>query len=118
MGTLLALASSSAVSWAVAFHLASEDHHLGGSSHQDGVAGLDMVVHGHAHGEGIPAHGHPLVTSVAAPIPGKLLLLIGAMVGDAPEVVAAAASGRRPLSPRGPTHDPPLRHESVPVLRI
>jgi len=118
VATLLALASSSAVGWAVAFHLATDDHHRGGSSDHDDIAGLDMVLHGHAHGEGTPAHGHPLLTRVAAPIPGKLLLSIGVMVGDAPEVVVAATSGRRPLSLRGPTHDPPPPLESAAVLRI
>jgi len=117
VGALLAFGSSSAVGWALAFHLATDDHHDGRPSHNEGVVGLDMVLHGHAHGEGTSAHGHPLLTSVGAPIPGKLLLLIGAMVGGTPEVVAVATSGRRLLSARGPTHDPPPR-ESASVLRI
>ena len=117
MPTLLALVSSSAIGWAVVFHLATDDHHGGGSSHHDGAVGLDMVLHGHAHGEGTPAHGHPLLTSAAAPIPGKLLLLMGAMVGDAPEVVAPATPGRL-LWQSGSTHDPPGGLETVSVLRI
>ena len=118
MTSLVALVSSSAVGWAVAFHLATDDHHGGGSSHHDGVAGLDMVLHGHAHGEGTPPHGHPLLTSVAAPIPGKLLHLIGSMIGGAPERVATAASRRRLVLQGGPTHDPPGALEAVSVLRI
>lgn len=118
VGALLALASSSAVGWAVAFHVATDDHHGGGPSHHDGVVGLDLVLHGHAHDEGTPAHGHPFLTSVPAPIPAKQLLLIAAMVGDAPEVVVALTSGRRRPSSRGPTHDPPPRLESPSVLRI
>ncbi len=115
---LLALASSSVVGWTVALHLATDDHHRDGSSHHAGAVGLEMALHGHAHDERTPAHGHPLVTSVTAPIPGKPLLLIGAIVGDAPHVVVAATSGRPLLSQSGPTHDPPPRLESASVLRI
>jgi len=115
---LLALVSPSAVGWAVAFHLTVDHHHDGGSSDHDDVVGLDMVLYGHAHDEGTPAHGHPLLTSVASPIPGKLLLLIGAMVGDVPDVVVIATCGLRLLLLRGPTHDPPPRLESASILRI
>jgi hypothetical protein len=118
VSALLALASSSAVGWSVALHLATDDHHGGGSPpHGDAVC-LEIALHGHAHNEGSPAHGHPLLISVAAPIPGKLLLLIGAMVGDAPEAVMVATSGRQLLSQGRPTHGPPPRLEAVSVLRI
>ena len=70
-----------------------------------------------ALGEGTPAHGHPLLTSAVAPIPGKLLLRMGAMVGDAPEVVAPATPGRL-LWQSGSTHDPPGGLETASVLRI
>ncbi len=79
---------------------------------------MEMALHGHVHEEGTPPHWHPLLTSVAVPIPGRLLLTIGTMVGDAPEAVVTVASGSRLLSSRGPTHDPPPRYESVSVLRI
>ena len=110
---LLALSSSSMAGWSVALHLATDDHHDHG-----GTSGLEMALHGHVHDEGTPPHWHPLLPSVAAPIPGKLLLTIGAMVGNTPEVVVTVNSGPRLLPSRGPTHDPPPRYESISVLRI
>lgn len=120
VASLLALVASSAAGWVLAFHLVSDDHHDGGSSHHKGVVGLDRVLHGHAHGDGTPPHEHPLLTSVAAPIPGKvLLLLMGSTIGDTPERVATATSGCRLVLTTGPTHDPPLRfHDAFFVLRI
>lgn len=102
----------------MAFHLASDDHHDEGSSDHDGALGFEMALHGHRHAEGTPAHEHPGISSGAAPIPGRLLLLIGAMMGNAPEVALAEIPGRRLLSEAGPTHDPPPRLEAVRVLRI
>jgi len=118
VSVLLAIVSSSAAGWAVAFHLAIDDDHGSGSSHHDGLLGLDMVLHGHAHGERTPAHEHPLLTSAAAAIPGKLLLLMGSMVGDAPERVATPTLSRRLLLQGGPTHDLAGLREAVTVLRI
>ena len=118
VSVLLAMASSSAAGWSVALHLAIDDHHSEDRSHDGGVLGLEMALHGHAHTEGTPPHGHPVIASVAAPIPAKLLLLMGAMLGDAPERVATATSGRRARLQAGPTHDPPGALEAVSVLRI
>lgn len=118
VAALLALPSSWAAGWSVAFHLATDDHHSAGSSDHGGALGLEMALHGHGHAEGTPAHGHPCIGSAAAPIPGRLLLLIGATIGDVPEVVRAEISGRGLLSEAGPTHDPPPRLEAVSVLRI
>lgn len=117
MSALLALVSPSAAGWAVAVHLAIDDHHGRGSSHRDGLRGLNMMLHGHAHGEGTPPHGHPLLTRGAAPVPGRLLLLVSAMIGDAPEGVAITSSSRLLLQ-SGPNHDPPAAREAVSVLRI
>lgn len=114
---LATLASSSAAGWAVAFHLAADDHHGGASPHNDGIAVLELALHGHAHDGSTPAHGHPLLTSNPAPLPGKPLVLIPAALGDAPEL-AAGSPGLWPLLPSGPTHDPPPRAASRPVLRI
>jgi len=114
---LLALSSPSAIGWLLTFHLATGDHNDGHASNHTGVVGLEMAMHGHAHNEGTPAHGHPFVGSVAAPIPGKLLLLLGSLIGDAQEVMVAETSGRRLLLKVGPTHDPP-RIEAVTILRI
>lgn len=113
---MAALASSSVAGWAVAFHFA-DDHHRGTSAHRDGIAILELALHGHAHDRDTPAHGHPLLTSGPAPLPEKVLLLIPAVFGDAPEL-AAGSPGLRPLVPSGPTHDPPRRLASSPVLRI
>ena len=115
---LLAIASPAAFGCAVAFHLASDEHHGGGSAHEDSAAGLRVVLHGHSHGPGTPSHGHPFLTNAAVPIPTMQLLLVGAMVGDAPLVVVPVTSGWRPPTLRGPTHDPPPRIESFSVLRI
>jgi len=115
--TLVALASSSVAGWVLTFHLA-DDHHAGGSRHHEGVAGLDMLLHGHGHDEGTPAHEHPLLRSSPAPVPGKLFLELSAMVGNAPEfVVVSATPSRGAFSPTGPTHDPP-RLGPPAVLRI
>jgi len=77
-----------------------------------------MAAHGHLHAEGTPAHGHPVVVSVAAPIPGRLSLLTPAMTGNAPETAFAAVSGRGLAQQAGPNHDPPPRGASVSILRI
>jgi hypothetical protein len=108
--------SSPLIVWAVAFHIASHHHHVASSG--ESQVGLQLALHGHEHDGDTPAHGHPLIASVAGPIPAKHLLLIAFTAGDAPEVVAATASGRRPWSSIGPTHDPPPRAESFSVLRI
>jgi hypothetical protein len=114
---LLAVASSWVVGGAVAFHYGTHDDHAGGPARHSGLD-LATVVHGHAHTEGTPEHGHPFAGTMAAPLPGKQLLLIGAMIGDAPEIVGGETT-RRPLLLRaGPTRDPPPRFEAVPVLRI
>jgi hypothetical protein len=115
---LLSVSSSWALGWSVAFHLASDDHHDDDSSHHDAALGLEMALHGHRHAQETPAHEHPGVSSVAAQVPGRLLLLIGTMVGNAPEVVFAEMPGRQLLSEAGPTHDPPPRLSAVSVLRI
>lgn len=115
---LLALSSSWAVGWSVAFHLANDHHHDGNSPDHDGALGFEMVLHGHGHPEGTPAHKHPVVGSVAMAVPGKQLVLVSAMIGDAPEVVCGETSGHRLRLQHGPTHDPPSRLQAVSVLRI
>ena len=114
---LLALSSSWAVAWSAAFHVATDHHHDQVSDHE-GALGLEIVLHGHAHAEGTPAHKHPVARSFAVPVCGKQLVLVSAMVGGVPEVVCGETSGRRILSQRGPTHDPPARPEAVSILRI
>lgn len=115
---LLVLSSSWVVGWSLEVHLAADDHHGVGSPDDGGRSGLEMALHGHAHAEGTPAHGHPVLGSVAAPIPRKPLVLIAAMIGDAPEVTLAGCSGRRLFLQAGPTHDPPPRPQAVSILRI
>ena len=115
---LLALSASWAAGWAVAFHLATDDHHGHDPSDRGGVRELEMAIHGHAHSEGTPAHSHSVVSSVAPPVPSRLSLLAPAMTGDAPQAVLTAASGRRLPSQAGPNHDPPPRGVSVSILRI
>jgi hypothetical protein len=115
---LLALSSPSAIGWLLTFHLATGDHNDGHPSDHTGVVGLEMAMHGHAHDEATPAHGHAFVTGVVgAPMPGRLLLMVGSMIGDAQEVVGAEISDRRVFSEAGATHDPP-RIETVTILRI
>lgn len=115
---LLAVSSSWAGAWSSAFHVATEHHHDGDSPDHDGALGLQMVLHGHAHADGTPAHRHPVVASVAVPVPGKLLMWVSVMIGDAPEGVRGEISGRRLLAQRGRTHDPPPCPEAFSVLRI
>jgi hypothetical protein len=113
---LAALCASPAASWAVAFHLA-EEHNGTRASHHDETAALERALHGHAHEPGTPAHGHPFLTSAAAKAPGKLFQLIPAALADASELSAFSGS-LLTLLPSGPTHDPPPRPASRPVLRI
>jgi len=115
---LLALSTSWAAGWALAFHLATDDHHGHEASDRGGVRELEMAIHGHAHSEGTPAHSHTVVSSVATHVASRLSLLAPAMTGDDPEAVLTAASGRRLPSQAGPNHDPPPRGVSVSILRI
>jgi hypothetical protein len=115
---LLALSASWAAGWAVAFHLAMDDHHGHAASDRGGVRELETAIHGHAHSEGTPAHSHAVLGSVVTPVPGRVSLLAPAMTGDAPEAVLTATSGRRLPSQAGPNHDPPPRGVSVSILRI
>jgi len=116
---LLALSSTSWTGgWAVAFHLATDDHHRQAASDRSGAGELETALHGHAHSAGTPAHSHAVVASVAAPVPSRLALLAPAMTGAAPEGALSTALGRRLPSQPGPNHDPPPRGASVVVLRI
>lgn len=117
VGALLTLVSSAATGWSVAFQVATDDHHGEHESHHGGVRGLEVALHGHAHTEGTPPHEHSAVSSVVAALPGKMLLQIGATIGEAPEVVFAEIR-RGLVSAAGPTHDPPPRRQDVSVLRI
>jgi len=117
IAALVALGAPSGAGWVLALHLADHDHANPASPMQEGgVVGLEIVLHGHSHAAGTPPHGHALMTSRTAPIPGKLLIPV--IAGDAPIIVDRLSSGRRPLSPRRPTHDPPSRLASLSVLRI
>jgi len=115
---LLALSSPWAAGWAVALHLATDAHGGRASSYVGGVLGLQLAAHGHVHAENTPAHTHPALGSVAAPIPGRRSMPAPAMTGDAPEAVLTAASNSRLAAPAGPNHDPPPRGVSVSILRI
>lgn len=117
--TLLSLCASWAFAWpvAVAAHLLADDHH----EHEPGAeaTGLAVALHGHAHDDDVPDHGHPFVGSVAGPVPGQDVLSLPAMVGLEPETPAAFLRGRGPWArPReAPSHDPPPRLEAE-ILRI
>jgi len=77
-----------------------------------------MAAHGHVHAAETPAHGHPVVGSVAAPIPGRLSPLSPAKHWNNPASVFTTAWSRRQAAPAGPNHDPPSRGATVSVLRI
>jgi hypothetical protein len=115
LAALVAVVSPTAVGLALAIHLLSDHHHAGASPDH---AGAEMALHGHAHVEGTPPHGHPILRSVAAPLPGRILVPPAAFVGDAPEVVLGDPLGRRGLWGDGPTHDPPPRRVAPAILRI
>lgn len=120
MAALLALSSSWAVGWVVAFHLASDHHHGRSSTDPAPVAlALELAAHGHVHAEGTPAHSHPVVGSAAARVPDRLSLLSPAATGATPEAVAyMPVPIRRAPCPAGPSHDPPRRAASPVILRI
>jgi hypothetical protein len=111
---LVALLSPSAIGLALALHLLSHDHHAASAD----SAGAEIALHGHAHVEGTPPHGHPIPASVAAPLPGRVLAPLAAFVGESPELILGDPLGRRALSGYGPTHDPPPRRAGPPILRI
>jgi hypothetical protein len=92
------------------------DHHDGAAAAEG--AGVEIALHGHAHVEGTPPHGHPVVASVAASLPGRMLVPVAAFLGDAPEAVVGDPLGRRALSWDGPLDDPPPRRAAPPILRI
>jgi hypothetical protein len=117
VATLVALAASAMTGWAVAFHLTDPDHHVGSARHHDGIPGLVLVLHGHAHEQDTPAHGHPLLTSSPARVSGRQVLVMPVLLGEA-TVLLAAGAGMRALPIPGPTHDPPPRPLLRPVLRI
>jgi hypothetical protein len=112
---LVAFLSPPAAGLALAIHLVIDHHHEGASPDD---AGVEIALHGHDHIEGTPPHGHPILRSVAAPLPGRILVPPAAFVGDAPEVVLGDALGRRGLWGDGPTHDPPPRRVAPAILRI
>jgi hypothetical protein len=112
---LVALLSPPAVGLALAIHLLSDHHHEGASPDN---AGVEIALHGHAHIEGTPPHGHPIVGSAATPLPGRILVPPAALVGDAPEVILGDPLGRRGLWGDDPTRDPPPRRMAPPILRI
>jgi len=111
---LVALLSPPAVGLALAIHLLSHDNHAASPAN----AGVEIALHGHAHVEGTPPHGHPIVGGAAAPLPGRILLPLAAFVANAPEFNPDDPLGRRALSGYGPTHDPPPRRAGPPILRI
>ena len=114
---MAALSSCWAVGWLAALHVATDHHHAGDPEDHEGALGLQMVLHGHAHTEGTRSHTHAFVGSPAIPVSGKLIVSVRATIGDVPEVACGEISGRRVLSRRGPTHDPPPR-VAFAVLRI
>jgi hypothetical protein len=111
---LVAFLSPSAVGLGLAVHLLSHDHHAGSVGH----AGAEIALHGHAHIEGTPPHGHPMLGSVAAPLPARVQAPLATFVADAREPIPGDPLGRRALSGFGPTHDPPPRRAAPPILRI
>lgn len=115
--TLLAWPASWALGWSTALHLA-EDHHQESAPSNEHAVGLELALHGHSHSQGTPSHGHPLVTSVAAPLPGKVFAASLAAVGCGSGLVPTSDFAGRLLSPSGPTHDPPPRLPAFSVLRI
>ena len=117
VGALLAMSSSWVVGWSVALHL-DDDHHRGAASDHGVALDLEMALHGHTHSEGTPAHGHPFVGGVAAPLPGKLLPLTEAMTACPRVSMVADPSGRQLLSQAGATRDPPPRPAALSILRI
>jgi hypothetical protein len=114
---LLVLSSSWGGAWAIAFHVATDDHHDRAASDRARTRGLEIATHGHPHAEDTPAHSHPVVGSVASSVPARLSLLAPAMIGTVLDAARGTAAGRGSSPHAGPNHDPPQR-ASVSVLRI
>ena len=124
VASIVALSSSWAVGWSAVVHVAS-DHHDDDRHHDDADArhaadeserGLQLMLHGHGHAGGTPNHRHPVTSSAAASLPGKLVVATVAVIGDVPEPATGACSTCRLLTLGEPTHDPPPR--STQILRI
>lgn len=112
---LVALLSPSAVGLVLSVHLLSGHHNPAAAAESVGV---EIALHGHAHVEGTPPHAHPLVGSVAAPLPGRILVPSAAFLADAPEALLGDPLGRRALFWDRPMDDPPPRRAAPAILRI
>lgn len=115
---LVTLSVSPMLCWTAVFHAVADNHHRRASTGRGDAVRLDLALHGHGHDDGTPPHRHPLLVSGTTPLPGRALVLAGAMNGGAPEVPRLAPPRLRLLSPPGSAHDPPPRFATPSVLRV
>jgi hypothetical protein len=114
VAALAALLCPVVLGWAVALHHAGHDE----ADDAGSGAGIELALHGHSHVEGTPAHGHPVVGSVAAPLPERAVVVLAAFVGPSAALDPAdLAKGRVQSGQRRP-HDRPPRPPGTSILRI
>jgi hypothetical protein len=117
MAALAALLFPWATGVFVAAHLVSEGHHHASHVVHE-AAEVRVVVHGHHHGTGSPAHEHALVVAKPAPLTARVSL-----VPASAQPLSRAAGCLVPIAgscvaPEDLAHGPPLIPGSSLILRI
>ena len=116
---LLALVAPTVIGFSIALHLATDDHHGAAESHEDDSVDLEMALHGHAHLQGTPSHGHPLLRSAGAATPAATNLVMSAILGGAPAARLFGSPDQHLLACVRPALErPPKPPKTTAILRI
>ena len=100
----------------IAFHHGHSPHHQEPSVHD--AEALDLIVHGHHHEPGAPAHQHHLVVAKPSPATNRAsLVLVAAALVDRTPFAAPLDTGAVSVPPDC-AHAPPPGTTVSPILRI
>jgi len=114
--SLLLLPASWTLGLAVALHVA--DGHRDAPHSDAEPRGLALAFHGHSHGEGTPAHEHPVLQTAPASLTVRMAGMPAAVAGSLTALVDSHAPARRFVALADPAHDPPRRPPAPLHLRI